>query len=374
MGSIVRSRNGRSRNWLRTTVLVAVLLALGACTRGCLGSRAFVYGNFQDVKVSVPSIALGPLAKASKGPTNRYVAMTAKKGSSGALGFTRVPYDLWAPFDMSLEFGIYREDLAAGLGTGIFGIELDARGSEPLEFYGCFAQFIQDGLNVFVSKRGPGDSGASNVGQHFFPGARRVEVFVAHDGASLVFRARPADTVGAPLVIGSVPFVQQKPLNPGIGVFNVSDKSQIGFDRLEFGANGNPPAPVTPAEKAVSDLYRAAGPILHAHNLLDGTATPDMAGAIAALDDAKARIETARTSVEAIPVAAKQRSPAEQALARLVLVQLALGNAQAILAAGDPRKVPAVLRILECKLLLGLLFGVEPVLPENLFLSLPHQK
>jgi hypothetical protein len=273
---------------------------------------------------------------------------------------------------MSLEFGVFREDLAVGLGSGIFGIELDARGSDPLEFYGCFAQYLQGGLNTFVSKRGPGDSAASNVGQHFFADTLRVEVFVAHDGQNLVFRARPADTTQTPLVIGTVPFVQQKPLNPGIGAFNIGDKGQVGFDRLEFGANGNPPAPVSPAEKAVSDLFRAAAPILHAQNLLDGAA-PDMAGAAAAFGDARARLDIALASLDAIPVTAK-RSPLQQARDRLILAQFALGGAEALLAAGDSRKVPAAIRIIECKLLLGLFLCVDLILPPVLALSLPGGK
>lgn len=368
MGSSIRSRN-----WLRTTLLVAVLVALGACTKGCLGLRAYRFSDGKDTRWSWTSIAATPAPAKKTKLTERFLAVAAKKGSVGAFGFTRVPYDLWAPFDLSLEFGIYREDLAAGIGTGLFGFELDARtlGTPVTEFYGCFAQFLQGGLNVFVSKRGASDSAASNVGQHFFAGARRVEVFVAHDGQNLVFRARPADTVQTPVVIGTVAFVQQKPLNPGIGAFNIGDKAQIGFDRLEFGANGTPPAPVSPEEKAVSDLFRAAAPILHAHNLLDGTATPDMAGAAAALDDAIAKIETAKASIDAIPSVAKERNPFVEAQNRLILVAFALGSARALLGTGDPRKVASALRILECKALFGLFLALEFVIPPLLLLSLP---
>lgn len=356
---------------LRTALLAALLLGLAACTRGCSRGLLRAYTDVDRAAFTVESFFPEPAPAAKpKRVREQYVAVTAKRRAQDARAFVRIPLDLWAPFEVAVRFGVFREDRAAGLDGGLFGVELDARGPEPLEFYGLYAQYVNGGLNVFVSKRGPGDAGATNIGQRFFPATLRVDATLAHDGANLVFSARPAGATEAPVVVATLPFAQNAPLNPGIGAFQIDDRAQVGFSRLRLVANGAPPAPVPADEAAIAALFRAAAPIVEARDLLESEA-PDTAAALALLDQAAPLLDAAKAALESLPDAPKGRaSPLEFAVARMELAVIALATARNLL--GERPDRPAkVLALLDCRVLVHLVLVLDAALPFVLRDSLP---
>jgi hypothetical protein len=315
--------------------------------------------------------AAGAGAKPAK---NRYEAVAARRGSSGALGFVSIPYDLWPPFDLSARFGVFDESKAPGIGPGLFGVELDARGTDPLQFYGVYAQYVQGGLNVFLSKRGPGDSGASNIGQRFFADTRIVEVSLSHDGANLVVSARPSGSTAPADVVATLAFVVTTPLNPGFGAFNIGDRAEIGFDDFELGANGTPPVPVSPAHAAVTELGTALFRLVSAHNRLDGTDAPDLPAADVALGEAATRLDAARLRTEGIPDLGKARTAKAKALERIELARASVDKVRRLLESKGASRADAAMKILARTARSHVLRAADAILPDDLRAALPGTK
>ncbi len=138
------SAHGRA---LGIGVLVAVLLLASSCRKVKDGEYASPwdseFATLEEIRENSPNLEKGKSAI-----RNTYVAVVADRGVSEALGFCRLRFDLWAPFSLSARFGVPRLDRAAGLGDGIFGIELDARlpaqrraarAAVVEQFYGLYA-------------------------------------------------------------------------------------------------------------------------------------------------------------------------------------------------------------------------------------------
>lgn len=300
---------------------------------------------------------------------NRYTAICSSRRGAGGFGFVRFPFDLWGPFTVAARLGVFRADREAGVGSGLLAFELDARGPLPLEFCGWYTRLEAGGTSAFAYERGPGDAEPSLAGQRFFPGVKAVDVEIRHDGANLVFSARAAGAPNPLEVVATVPFVQQSPLNPAFGASGVGALAEAAFDRFEISMTGASPVAVSPAHGAVSDLFLAVAPVLHAHNTLDGTPDPDVDAAVAALSDAAARIAVARSSVATIPEAPKRLRA--RSLARVARADAAVARARRLLEQKGAAKAPAVVASLEKSVVASLAAAIDAILPQDLRDSLP---
>ena len=263
---------------------------------------------------------LKPPQKGPAVPTNLYRAFLADRSAATALRFDRVPVDLWPPFTWEVTAGLLHPDRRDTIGQGLFGTELDAEGTEPLEFYGLFAQFLNGGMNAFVSTHD------GNQGQQFFPGVTALDLRVTADAMDMHFFVRPRGQ-GAYQQIATVPYTAPTTaLQPAVGMFNVGGGTEVGFDNERLVLNSPPPTAPSALEAAQARVFDAWSEQLAASQVLDG-ATPDLAAGVAAVDRAVTALDGAIGAVGALPSKrGKASSPRESALRLLGKARKQLGS------------------------------------------------
>ncbi len=338
--------------FLLTLVAVAILL------HGCIGPGK-IPANLRKALEDRFSIRFIEQPLKKSGPKDHYLAIhdTEDRGA-----FLRPPLDLHPPFRWELKFGLFSPSTSTG--DGIFGTELDVRGSEPLVFYGLFAQSVNGGLNVFAS------SNAGIHGSKFYAGIRIVEAAVEHDGKEMIFFARPAgsDAPYDEIARLSVPDLGG-PLNATAGAFNIG-AGEVGFDCIRVVKNGNPPEPVSPEHDAANALFAVAREILEAIYSLDGF-TPDAAEGGAHIQNALDLLDAAMAQVEALDEPGK-KTPQKLALKNLKKAGKKIAKALKLLEKSGLKKSEKVVKNL-WKGGVQLVIGGAVILPADLRASLPGE-
>ncbi len=304
----------------RMILLLAAALAAAACE---YTDRSHVSIGFRSVPANAVTLApAGPAAATA--PVDRYVFMRAQKKAQGGFAFALLPRDLWGPFRWELTAGLF-DPAHANVGPGFFCTELDARGTNPLQFYALCVQPVPGGLLVFVS------SHLGNHGQLFLAGATIVDLAVEHDGTNLLFQVREAGTPDYALV-AQVPLDPQPfPLLPSIGVSNVGQGAEAGFDNFRVPFNGVSPVALTPEQAVVRLIWDdAVDDEVAALFLLDGP-TPDAAAA-------RANLVEAQGGLDGILVAAQALTPTKAVKKAIGKLQAAQGKVKAAIAAIDAGK------------------------------------
>ena len=147
-----------------------LLLAAALLISGC-GS---VHDDFADARGFEGSQAVG-VAAARPGVTaagkNRYLAFQASRRATNGFGFYRLSHDLWAPFRVEASGGLFDARRAAAADQAIVCVELDARATNPLQFYGICAQSTNGGLNAYAYAH----TSASALGSQFYTNATQVD-------------------------------------------------------------------------------------------------------------------------------------------------------------------------------------------------------
>lgn len=303
----------------------------------------------------------GPQKKGPPQPRDRYYGMVFHKDGH-TFAFSRPPRDLWSPFLYQMKFGVFNPANTAGLDGAIFGLELDRRGSDPLEFYGIFAQFTQGGLNVFVS------SHDGNHGAKFYPETLIVEVAAQHDGTDLVFSARPSGSQAEFDEIARLPLPDVGgPLNAGFGAFSITGEAEVGFDCFRVVFNGESPTPLSPAHVATDSIFDVLHCVAEAGYALDED--PDEAAARDALNATLGALAVAQTDIAAIDAPGK-KSPARIAAKNVKKATKKIGKAKKLL---DKKGAAKADKIIKNLLKAGLLLikAGDEILPEDLRNSLP---
>lgn len=277
----------------------AALLLLGslagaAALAGCATEVASASLGVRSRDAALAAVAAGARAKA-KGPRDRYVAIRGKKRMADGLAFVQTTPDVFAPFDVSIRFGLLDPSRSATADGVRACLEVDSVGFTV--FYDVCADYDAGagGWSLFAFTGAPP---ISLPGTLFVPGAEG-ELRVETDGVTLRFhgRARGAPAWGD---VASTPWPgQTEALKAAFGASRVRRGTEVGFDHPGF-SSANAPGPLTPEREVAADGNAALLAGLAAFLALDG-ATPDFAAAATALASAQTSLVEARAGADALP-------------------------------------------------------------------------
>ncbi len=260
-------------------VVPVVLLALLVLATGCVTSLGKKGGS--------------NLRWSQKRVGNDHYLGVQVRGRAPGSGFILLKRNLWPPFRWEVTYGVYGGEASS---TGTFGSELDAVGSSPLQFYGISAQYVSGGLNVFAASHlsAPGTHGSK-----FYPGVRKVDVAIEHDGSKLRYYSRPHGTGASYDLLAEIDVTgQMLPVRPTVGVFHIEKQDRIGFDHFRVAENGMPPAP-SAEDEAVAKIFQAVDAQVDAFDGVDGE-TPNPTAAVALLADSRESLDAALAKVDEI--------------------------------------------------------------------------
>lgn len=279
----------------------AVALALLAAT----GCSTIIEKKFLDIStgqetaaVAAPGSSPGTLA------ADHYIEMRSKKAD--ALGFIRLPRDLWPPFRYECTAGVFDASKFDASEGGQVCVELDGRATDPLKFFGMCGQILSDGINVY----GYSDASVVPIASHKFDGAHAIDFAIEADGNTITLLAR---AVGDPSYMTIADAAYSDPtfaLLPSFGVSGLDKKGAVGFDFLRVTSNGDPPAPTTLQQDAARAAWTAADPILEAIYSLDG-GMPDAPASGLAIAAGLVALDGADAAVALLPESKKQKNAAK---------------------------------------------------------------
>jgi hypothetical protein len=230
--------------------------------------------------------------------SDHYLSARVKKGA-GANGFVLLYRDLWPPFRWETTLMLPGTDTPSG---GSFGTELDAKDSNPLQFYGISVQPTAGGLYAFAASH---QSSPGTHGEKFYSGARKVDVAIEHDGTNLRFYSRAHGSTKYDLLAEINASTGSLPLQPAVGLFGMLKGDEVGFDEFRVVSNGTPPGELTEAQLAIGDLMDAVDAQVEAMHAMDGD-DPDGATAKTELAASLVSLDGAIATVDGIPDATKK--------------------------------------------------------------------
>lgn len=177
-------------------------------------------------------------AKRERTPRNHYHSFRGKRRADGtSFGFYSMEREWRGPFEYGFTAGLFRapKSLDPYRGNAFLGVEVDVKGSSPLEFFSTGVRFAvldeagtQTGIQVFANGNG------TPAGDLFLPGETRVDVRVVYDGSAFEAFVRPAGapenafTSFATWTHGGSGVVWVG----GVGVANFEPRTELGIDDL----------------------------------------------------------------------------------------------------------------------------------------------
>ena len=246
-----------------------------------------------------------------KGPRDRFVSFLGKKKTDPdclasfdaarcPVGLAVAPFELRAPFQLSLSAGMFDADRIAESENAVYCAEIDDVG-DPLPAFGSVFWFlcargVSGGTQVFASdSAGMIDPG---VAQTFYAGVTEVDFQIENDGTDWSFRSRPRGS-GLYDQLAQVPAsAPSGELYASVGITNLYKKGLIGFDGITL-SNTPEPAP-TPEELFEQFVQDAVEAEMEACGSIDG-AMPDFTLAGNLLDDSLVSLGEARLQLALLP-------------------------------------------------------------------------
>ncbi|HEX2484279.1 MAG TPA: hypothetical protein VHQ66_03195 [Myxococcota bacterium] len=301
--------------------LLAVVL-VSSCHEECFAlCKAWKFGDSFCSGVAVTfEVFTGGLARGA-GQDN-FVAVTAGNGGAGSAG-AGAPIDLWAPFELSVAFGMFDP---TGGEQGPFGAIgcIRAENLDLTTSFGLCAE-VEPGRMVLT----PDATTGPLIGTLVLGGATLAELRIAADLDSLDFYGRELGATEWTLV-DTVAFTDQaEPLRPWVAAALVPERSQVGFDLLHFA--GAPPPDPTPEQTVAYAVQLAVADALEAVLLLDGP-IPDTAGSAALVASARDHLSDAETGASALG------KPGKRVAKRIRKSSAQFAKAQAQLGEGNVEK------------------------------------
>jgi hypothetical protein len=313
----------------------------------------------------------------SKGPVllDRRLALVAHHKRDGAAGFIRAPLELYDGFELSLTLGIHdNPKLPEPDENALVGIEFhffDPDAPQKVEgqdfcFAGGFARRIDDGVQFFVA----GIDG--NYGDHFFRGARTVDIDAYSMSNRVYFQARDHDIGGSYVEVGDAPLHEQgQPVFAALGVFGLNAGSQFLVDDLELGTRGAIPSRTDPARSAIDSIASGLNWGLRGAYLIDGC-YGDTLSAHSLLDASRGHVDSAIGSLrlKLSLKTAKKKSPEAKAIKKLESARKKISQAMKKLEKKDVKGIKAAQRSVKKAALLAL-SAADLILPPDLRRRMP---
>jgi hypothetical protein len=284
-------------NAARPCLLAALPLALAS---GCaLEDRhaANIGVGSRETAVAVAGVG-GPRAPA---PRDRYIAVRGKRKTlpppteRQPAAFYQTTPDVFAPFDVSVHFGLFDPRQTATAGGVRACLEIDNVGFTV--FFDVCGDYdeAQAGWNLFAFIGLPV---TALPGALFVPGPD-AEVRIETDGTTLRFHGRAFGSSTWTQVSSTAYPTQTAPLKAALGASRIRKGTVVGFDDPSF-VSAAAPGPLTPEQAIAADANAALLAGLQAFLALDGP-SPDFTAAAAALDAADAALSDARIGVAVLP-------------------------------------------------------------------------
>ncbi len=283
---------------LRTLTVLTFLAAVMSPSCSFVEGVASVARASRDVS---PKQALA--AKKAKLPQDNYLAIAAKKKSTGSdFMVVQLSRDLVPPFRYEVRAGFMDPEGELGSGS-FFCTELDERTDTAARFFALCVQPSGDGLNPFVNVGVIGQGGGQQFVGPVFADTDVVDLAIEATLSpnELTFYARPeSDDPGATYTeIASVAYTVDEPLFPTVGVIGLAKGNEVGFDRFAFPTNTPANVALSPAADVANTIWEAADSLLDALNQLDG-ASPDLEGGRVSLLAAKAGLDGVDAAIAAL--------------------------------------------------------------------------
>ncbi len=276
---------------LAVAALATVLLGLPSCAiDGGVRSKASPAGAF----------------KWGLGADGNYHYLGVSTKADNAYGYVLAKRDLYPPFRWEVTVGLGEwtpEDI------GWFATELDATGTNPLQFWLLGAEPEGNGFQVFAANY----IHTSRQGQTYFSGVDAVDLAIEHNGTTVYFAARAHGDLDWTLIWSTPAGGAVMPVHPAIGVMGLDREAVAGFKRFRV-VNSTPPAMAPVAwYGTILDLYAAVDHFVTAMDLSDGD-QPEPFDAATAVNDGLADLDDAIAGIGTLIPAAKEPPGAPEAL------------------------------------------------------------
>jgi hypothetical protein len=308
--------------WRRRATAAVALVALAGCHEECVRvCRIWGFGTICSGIVASFEHRSDPSERGAPAP-DHFLAVTAGSRGAGSAG-AGAPIDLWAPFELSVAFGMFDPE---GGELGPFGARgcIRAESLDLTESFGLCAE-LQPGRMVLT----PDATTGALAGTLVLAGATLAEIRITTDLDSLDFHGRELGATEWTLV-DTVPFADQAwPLRPWVAAALVPERSQVGFDLLHF---GSAPAPdPTPEETVAYAVQQALSDALEAVHALDGPSR-NPAAAATLLASAQDRLADAQAGADGLG------KPGKKAAKRIRKASQQFTKAQTLLGGPKPEK------------------------------------
>jgi hypothetical protein len=280
---------------------LASALALGAVGTACATEKVAVSFSPWD-RTALVGQARAPA------PKDRFIAVRGKKKTLPAVppfpsAFVQTTPEVWAPFDLSIHFGLFDADQAATangvvacleIDSILFTIFFDVCGQYDATMMGWDLTAFTDAGNL--------------TGSLFVPGSD-AEVRVETNGTTLNFHGRAfGSSTWMPVASTPYPTVNEA-LRGSFGARFVLKGTLVGFDDPSF-VSAAAPGPLSPEREVAADANAALLDGLAAFLALDG-ANPDFGGAATSLGAAQTALTAAQTGAAALPASRTQKKAAK---------------------------------------------------------------
>jgi hypothetical protein len=323
----------------RRSILTCLALPLTLPLLACVGEHAGAGAR--------SAFGAGPTPRAIRGE-DRYFGVRGKKSTPTGLLFSQTTPDTWAPFDVSIHFGLFDPGQIPTADGVRPCLEVDNVGFSV--FYDVCAVYsaAMGGWNLSAFRGLPF---TPLPGALFVPGPE-VEARIETDGTTLRFHGRAFGSMTWN-EFASTPFpAQTEALKAAFGASQIRKGTEVGFDDPSY-QSAPPPGPLTPEQEAAAPANAALLAGLSAALALDG-ASPDFEAAETSLLAARMSLVDAQTLTAALPETKATKKAAKRLAKAVKKLDAALASVDAqdvdrafkdLLKAGDQVEQAVVLLV-----------------------------